>query len=471
MIIRDITERKRAADSIRESEEQYRGLVELSPDSILIEQDGTIAFINQAGLKLFGAAHPEQILGRQILDLIHPDYRKIVKKQFQSIRTKKKELPLIEEKFLRLDGSSIDVEVAATPFVQEGKLGVQVIVHDISERKQAEEKLSASEAELRALFAAMQDVVMVVDQEGVYRKIAPTLPGLLSCSPEELLGKKLADVFPPEEARRFLGAVRRVLKTGQTDHIEYQLTINDRPVWFSAFITPMTADSTVWVARDITEQKQAEDEIRHLNANLEKRVEERTHELREAQEQLVRHEKLAALGQLAGGVGHELRNPLGIIRSAIYYLKLIQPDASVKIQDYHALIEQEVLNADKIVNDLLDFARIKPADREQVSVIELVQRVLARYPIPESVTTLLKLPANLPKVFADPGHLDQVLGNLIVNAHQAMVEGGKLTISASVQNDFMAIAVKDTGTGITPEHKKKIFEPLFTTKARELAWA
>jgi signal transduction histidine kinase len=171
-------------------------------------------------------------------------------------------------------------------------------------------------------------------------------------------------------------------------------------------------------------------------------------------------------------VGHELRNPLGVISTSIYYLKLVQPEADEKIKQHHAMIEQEVHNADKIITDLLDFARVVSVDREPVSVPDLVQRVLGRFPVPALVEVALKLPASLPMVFADPPQMVQVLGNLTVNACQAMAsaagvaKGGKLTISALQQKDMVAVAVKDTGTGISPENMKKLFEPLFTTKVK-----
>jgi PAS domain S-box-containing protein len=220
----------------------------------------------------------------------------------------------------------------------------------------------------------------------------------------------------------------------------------------------------------VIHRKRAEEEIRQLNANLERRVEERTRELHDTQEKLVRHEKLALLGQLAGGVGHELRNPLAVISNAVYFLKLVQPDASGKIKEYFGLIERETHNAEMIITDLLDFARLQSADREAVSVSELVQRVLARFPAPDSVTVSLDFPADLPQVFADPRQMMQVLGNLTVNACQAMTDGGKLVISAKPSTvngqPSVAIAVQDTGVGITPENMKKLFEPLFTTKTK-----
>ncbi|TFG49005.1 MAG: hypothetical protein E4H33_03140 [Anaerolineales bacterium] len=235
---------------------------------------------------------------------------------------------------------------------------------------------------------------------------------------------------------------------------------------------------------EIQQRERAEAKIRQLNASLEQRIEERTSELHEAQEQLVRKEKLATLGILAGSVGHELRNPLGVISSSIYYLDQVQPEANEKIRQHHAMIGQEVHNADKIISDLLDFSRNISAEQEWVSIPDIVQCTLDRYPMPASVEVKLKLQADLPKVFADPYQVEQILGNLTTNACQVMVpqgsstsetDGGMMTISANQvsavsaggqQEEMVVIAVKDTGQGITPENLKKIFEPLFTTKTK-----
>ena len=140
---------------------------------------------------------------------------------------------------------------------------------ELAARKAAEEKLSASESELRALFAAMHDVVLTIDRDGVYRKIAPTDPDLLIRPPAELLGKSLRDVFPPEQAREFLDATRRAIETRQPVQIEYELPIEERRLWFSAHITAMDEANSVWVARDITERRQAEDALRKLSRAVE----------------------------------------------------------------------------------------------------------------------------------------------------------------------------------------------------------
>ncbi len=125
-------------------------------------------------------------------------------------------------------------------------------------RKRAEDALRQSEAELRALFASMHDLVLVIDKDGVYRKVAPTNPELLDKSPEELLGKTLRDVFQPEQVETFIATINQVLDTKKSQQIEYDLLIDVRKVWFATSISPMTEDSTLWVAHDITERKRFE---------------------------------------------------------------------------------------------------------------------------------------------------------------------------------------------------------------------
>ncbi len=140
---------------------------------------------------------------------------------------------------------------------QEANAGKPRIKKAGSGRKWAE-----SEAKLRAVFAAMQDVVLVIDSEGIYRDIAPTNPNLLYRPAQDLLGKSLYDVFPRKQAEQFMTITRRVLDANQTEQIEYELPIQGKNLWFSAFITPMDNNHSVWVARDITDRKNAEEALR-----------------------------------------------------------------------------------------------------------------------------------------------------------------------------------------------------------------
>ena len=230
------------------------------------------------------------------------------------------------------------------------------------------------------------------------------------------------------------------------------------------------------------EGKQAEaqrdaalEKLKEYSERLEEMVEERTQDLRDAQEELVRREKLAVLGQLAGAVGHELRNPLGVISNAVYYLEMIHLDADDITKEYLHMISSEVHNADRIISDLLDYARIRPSEREEIAVSALVDRALEKQPAPAGVEVTTSIAADLPHAYVDPGQIGQVLVNLVTNAYHAMPDGGNLTINArrgdprgrpARGRPEVSISITDTGCGISAENMEKVFEPLFTTKAR-----
>jgi signal transduction histidine kinase len=189
--------------------------------------------------------------------------------------------------------------------------------------------------------------------------------------------------------------------------------------------------------------------------------------LRHASEELMRNERLALIGQLAGGVGHELRNPLGAIGNAVYYLRMkLSGGEDAKVQKHLGILENEVRRANKIVTDLLDFSRVKPPSRTGVKLNDLIQDVLVRQPAPSSITVELDFCESIPTIMIDADQVGQVYLNLISNACEAMHDGGTLSIRTWSTADAVVSAVSDTGTGIAPENMEKIFQPLFTTKTK-----
>jgi signal transduction histidine kinase len=211
-------------------------------------------------------------------------------------------------------------------------------------------------------------------------------------------------------------------------------------------------------------RKWDEDEIRRLNAELEQKIVQ----LQAVQEELVRREKLSILGQLSGSVGHELRNPLGVMSNAVYYLQMVLTDADETTREYLGIIKKEIDNSLRIITDLLDFARTRPPKRTVAAVPTLVRQSLGRCAVPENIAVVLHLSDMLPKVNVDSLQMEQVLQNIITNAIQAMLGGGTLTINGTENPGagVVCVSISDTGAGISPENMKKIFQPLFTTKAR-----
>ncbi len=216
-------------------------------------------------------------------------------------------------------------------------------------------------------------------------------------------------------------------------------------------------------------------QVESARETLEQRVMSRTSELESAlgelhsaQESLVRREKLAMLGQLAGGVGHELRNPLGVMTNALYYLGMVLKDATPDVKEYLGILRTQIGLSEKIVGDLLDFARLKPPTRETVTVERIVKDQLDRVGPTENIVVKHDFPADLPPVRVDRIQIGQVVLNLLTNALQAMEgKAGTLTLRGRHNgNGSVKLDVIDTGVGMTREQLDKMFEPLFTTKAR-----
>ena len=215
-------------------------------------------------------------------------------------------------------------------------------------------------------------------------------------------------------------------------------------------------------------------QVTEARLGLEEQVHERTGELHEAMKQLeaaheslVRREKLALMGQLSSSIGHELRNPLGVMSNAIYYLEQVQADAPDQVKRHLKLIRQQVVLSTKIVSDLLDFTRASEPTGEAMSLHSLVQAQLERLVIPDNIEVDLDVPDDLPLAMIDPVHAGQILLNLLTNAVQAMGnQPGTLTVQGRLKGWMLELEVADTGPGVAVEDREQIFEPLFSTKAR-----
>ncbi len=257
--------RRRVDEALRESEERYSLVVEGSNDGIFDWDIRTgDLYWNDRLYEMLGLSRSEVFSSFELfVELLHPEDRQRV---LDAISAHIERGVKYSEEF-RLRNSSGDYAYCIGRGVaQRDESGTPVrmagTVTDITERKRSEDKLSASEAELRALFEAMTDAIFVFDSEGRYLKVGPTNPSLLYRPAEELLGKTLHEVLPIEQADQFLGYIRLALERHQTVDHEYSLSIDGRQMWFDASISPMMDDSVVAVARDITERKKSEEALR-----------------------------------------------------------------------------------------------------------------------------------------------------------------------------------------------------------------
>jgi PAS domain S-box-containing protein len=262
--------RERAELELAESEARYRALAESSPLAIFVNRDDKVVLANPAAAKLFGASSPDQLIGKSSLDLFDPDSRSLVRER---IRVDSEEVPLVEVRIVRLDGTPVDVEATASPFLDQGVKAIQVLLRDITERKHAEQELAESEARYRALAERSPLAVFVSrndkDDDTVVLVNAACVELFGASSPEELIGRSALDLFHPGSQPLVRGPIHEA--TSQTvPFIEAQIVRSDgTPMDVDIAAAPLLDQgmpATQVVLRDITEIKQAQVQVARLAA-------------------------------------------------------------------------------------------------------------------------------------------------------------------------------------------------------------
>ena len=337
---------------------------------------------------------------------------------------------------------------------------------EIAERKHAEDALLASEHKLRSIFASLSDVILILDAEGRYLEIAPTNTNLLYRPPQELLGKRLDDLFPRETADFFLASIENALRSGRTTSVDYSLTIEGEEFWFSGNVTPLASDQVVWSARDITQRKRSEDE----RLKLEK--------------QMLHAQKLESLGVLAGGIAHDFNNILtAIIGNADLALLRLNKE-SPAVENLHR-IQTASIRASDLARQMLAYSGKGRFFIEDLDLNRLVQEMGHMLEVSTSKMAVLRYNLNrtLPAITADATQVRQVIMNLVINASEAIGErSGVISITTGCQelSDqylkdawiceqapaglYVYLEVADTGCGMSKETIARIFDPFFTTK-------
>ena len=181
-----------------------------------------------------------------------------------------------------------------------------------------------------------------------------------------------------------------------------------------------------------------------------------------------RSERLAAIGQVAGGIAHELRNPLNVVKTSIYYLMNARNATPAKTAEHLQRIERHVVVADGVITALSNFAKLPLPNLQPFALDQCLREVLELNPVPENIDVMIEAPASLPPALGDKDQIRIVFGNLVRNGREAMPQGGRLTMNARHVGEHTEIEVTDTGVGIPQENLARITEPLFSTKARGL---
>jgi PAS domain S-box-containing protein len=257
----DLLKQKRDAETaLCESEERYRLIVEKSPNTIAIHSEGKLVYLNPAGAKLVGAKNVDDLIGRSILDVVHPDSRKNVIERIRQVASGK-DAPLFEEKFVKLDGSVIDVEVIGIPTPYLGHLAIQVIVRDITLRKQAEKSLRENEEIFRNFMVYSPIYVFFKDKNIRALRLSNNYSEMLGKPLAELLGKNMNELFPSELAKSMVEDDAMILKEGKMITVEEEL--NGR--YYTTIKFPIKIDETptylAGYSIDITDHKKAEEAL------------------------------------------------------------------------------------------------------------------------------------------------------------------------------------------------------------------
>jgi PAS domain S-box-containing protein len=491
-------EHKRAEEAIRQQQELTAQIIETIPVRVFWkDRDSRFQGCNTLFAQDAGLSRPEELIGKTDFDMGWKEQAELYRADDQRVMTATSPQLLYDEPQTTPAGKLVWLRTSKVPLRDAAHqvIGILGIYEDITESKEMELRLLESEERFRSAFQNSAIGMALVGLDGRWIKVNNSLCQIVGYAEEELLDKTFQDITHPDDLQADLDFVTRLL-AGEIDHYQMEKRYfhkNGHAIWvrLSVSLIRGAQDNPIHFVsqmEDVTERKLAEKEINKLNEELEYKVEERTQQLLTAQEELVRKEKLAILGQLSGSVGHELRNPLGVMSNAVYFLKMVLAGADETTQEYLEIIKKEIDTSRQIITDLLDFARTKPPQRAGITAADVVRQSLGRCPLLEQVTVTVDVPDGLPVLNVDPLQMGQVLTNLITNAVQAMPAGGTLRIAArQIMNDefrimrsdakflihnskfagdFIAISVTDSGAGISPENMEKIFQPLFTTKAK-----
>ncbi len=458
--------RSEALKALQDSEERYRSVVELSPNAILIHKDGKIIFANPKAVELSGLKTLDEFIGRRISDFIHEDSREHIAQRIKEMQLTRAALDVSEEKFINVKGEIIFGLVAAVHFNIHGESGHLVVIQDITEYKKAEQALLESEERFRQIFEQSNDAMYVIIGTR-FVEVNPKFTAILGYTKEDveqsdfnLLG------LVADESLEFIEKRRKAHEAGQFTPDRYifkgkardgrilDLEVNLSQVEWKNQV------AILGILRDITDQRLLEEQLRQS-------------------------QKMEAIGTLAGGVAHDFNNLLTVISGHVE-LAMLKMEDNNPLKRHIDEIEKASKRAQNLTRQLLAFSRKQIVRLKIININEIISdmgKMLGRL-ISEDITLKMKLADQIAPIKADPGQIEQIIMNLVVNARDAinantvyarrrihietanifLDEDNELLKNEGRRGLHVLISVTDTGVGMDEETQKKIFEPFFTTK-------
>ncbi|XES77887.1 MAG: PAS domain S-box protein [Candidatus Bathyarchaeia archaeon] len=476
---RDMTESKKIEAAMRQSEERFAKTFHFSPAALFISRlvDGFLIDVNDSFLKIMGFKYDE-VVGHSAFDLnVYPDSE--TRREAVRILHSKQSLHDFEITVRTKTGQPITVLASIDKIDLDGQEYVLGAFIDITTRQKAEEALRQSEERLR--------MAQRMARMGSWEFLAKENKAFWSAELFRIFNLPISTYGPTiEEYRKFIypedrESMTKIIRAfySQNRHVNDTINFDYRVVLGNGLVRVLHTERLIkevdengtptlilGIEQDITSRKRIELQLEQYSKHLEQLVEERTKQLKDA-------ERLATIGATAGMVGHDIRNPLQAIINELYLTRAAIA-SSVDVPSKPAALEsvgfiqEQVDYINKIVSDLQDYARpIKPVISE-VAVEALLADSLSTLAVPDDVEVVMCIGKSSLKIETDPMLLKRIIVNLATNAVQAMPNGGKLTVSANIdeRRQKVVLSVEDTGVGIPLEAQGKLFTPLFTTKSK-----
>ena len=455
--------------ALLQSEEKYNNTMDSTLFGVYIIQDLVFQYVNPALAAMFDYT-PEEMEGKlSPIDLVIPEQQEILKKTLLRRAAGEPGKPY-DIKCIRRNGELFDAMVLGAATMHKGTPASVGTILDITDRKAAENKLQKSEARANALLESIPDMVFRVDGQGVYLDFKADPKELYVKSPDEIIGRKVEDLLPPDVAALINKYNRDTIVTGKMHTFEYQLSIPKKGLLdFEARIVKSGENETTSTVRNITTLKNALSETNLL------------------EKQLNQAKRMESIGLMAGGVAHDLNNILsGIVGYPELILLTLAKDSDLRPQI--EAIQQSGIRAAAVVDDLLTVARGAASTRAiqdiNLLIIEYLDspecsKVKSLYP---HVKIESELKANHANISCSQVHIKKCLMNLVTNGIEAIVGSGTVLVSTynHTQTDdtdtsqldikvgeYIVISIKDNGPGIAKEDLEHIFEPFYSKKVME----
>ena len=458
----EIVSRKKIEEELRNSEEQYRSLIEFSPFPFLVTQKERIIFVNPEGIRLFGVGDKDEIIGSNPDDWIAPGFAEQALQRRREVLEEGKKAEPLEFTLVRKDGRAITALADTVRILYHGAPAVLSAFQDITERKRIEDAFQESEEKFRLAFHSSPDSINLNRvTDGVYLEINEGFTKIMGYSREEAIGKSSLELNiwnDPKDRDRLVSELK---KEGVVENLEAVFQGKNGQIktgLMSARILKIgNEDVILSITRDITDAVRMEAKLQQS-------------------------QKMEAIGTLAGGIAHDFNNILSPIVGHTELLMDDFPDTG-STRDSLNTIHSGALRARELVQQILSFARQEENELTLMKMQPIIKEAmkLIRSTIPTTIAIRQNLQSDCRPISADPTQIHQIVMNLATNAYHAMAEtGGEIKVNLKeielgehdlIHPDmrpglYACLSFSDTGVGMSRDVMSRVFEPFFTTKEK-----